>query len=193
MVALTEILDAIDRIYRRVLRTPGGNISDISLWEDPGKKHPVSNAELRVQHNLKVGLTGAFPSCTIRDEQPSPVGRHDLLIEQHSATSPGTVVVHAILELKILRSFTNSGSPISATKVHEWIDGGVRQANLYMTERSARAAALCCFDMRDSDSGESCFDHVADLARKLNVVLKRWYLYSSAEEFRKAATAHANS
>jgi hypothetical protein len=133
-----------------------------------------------------VGLVNAFPSCTVRHEQPTPLGRVDLEIEEINPLDPGITVRHAVLELKVLRSFSNTGTPVATGRIQEWVDSGVRQAAAYRADKGARAAALCCFDMRREDSGDSCFDDVRYLANQLTVALRRWYLFASSSLCREA-------
>lgn len=96
---------------------------------------------------------------------------------------------HAVLELKVLRSFFFGGKPVTDTETKGWIAEGVVQAAEYRDDRSALAAALCCFDMRKGDSLETCFTHVTDEAKKRNVTLRRWHIHNSAKAFRKAKAA----
>ncbi|GAI36275.1 unnamed protein product, partial [marine sediment metagenome] len=60
------------------------------------------------------------------------------------------------------------------------------QAYEHGTQKGVKLATLCCFDMRKTDEKESCFDHVREIASSKQVVLKRWYIYSSSESYRKA-------
>jgi hypothetical protein len=43
--------------------------------------------------------------------------------------------------------------------------------------------------MRLEDTGEKSFEHVADLAQRLEVELKRWFIYATSEHYREALTA----
>jgi hypothetical protein len=45
---------------------------------------------------------------------------------------------------------------------------------------------LCCFDMRITDQDGSCFNHVIELSSRLNISLKRWFLYGTSERYREA-------
>jgi len=74
----------------------------------------------------------------------------------------------------------------------DWVESGVKQAFAYGKDRSARATALCCFDMRKEQTGEACFDHVRDTATELAVQLRVWFLFASAEEFRDVLARQAS-
>jgi hypothetical protein len=183
-ISLSQIFEAIDNIYRNCLITPDAQPVAGRLWENSNKWYPIRDAEGRIQLALKAGLVTAFPYCAVRHEQASVPGRVDLEIEESDPIDRGVTVRHAVLELKVLRSFGSTGDSVSLTETIEWIASGVRQAAAYRDDKEARAAALCCFDMRKEDSGESCFEQVRDLAKEYEVRLKRWFLFASADLYR---------
>jgi hypothetical protein len=180
-----QIFHVIDRVYEQCLRTPDCQSHVGKLWEDSDKCWPVHDAEAVVQMNLRIGLVGHFLICTVRDEQKTVVGRTDLEIEQNDPLNPGNVIRHALLELKILRSFRHTGTPVPPRETLDWVALGMEQARQYGIDKDSRLATLCCFDMRSTDEKETCFDHVRDKARKAKVILRRWYLYGSSERYRK--------
>ncbi len=156
------------------------------LWQDHEKWWPAKQAEALVQLHLKAGLAGAFLTCTVRHEQTMAEGRLDLQIEERDPLDPGKVTHHAVLELKVLRSFGETGKAYTEQDMLDWIESGVKQAAAYRDNKGARHAVLCCFDMRVEDTKEVCFAHVLDLARRLSVELKRWFLYGSSDLYRDA-------
>jgi len=181
-----RIFSVIERVYQQCLKTPDAQSRAGKLWVRPDRCWPSSNAEAVVQLNLKAGLAGQFLTCIIREEQTTPEGRTDLEIEEKDPLNRGVIIRHAMIELKILRSFHEGGSEFPPSETLDWIKSGVLQAYEYGTQKSAKLATLCCFDMRQTDEKESCFDHVLELARNKRVVLKRWYIYSSSGSYRKA-------
>jgi hypothetical protein len=186
-VRMDEILAIVDAIHDRFLRTATGQSRSVKLWENPDKHIPKREAEDLVQHHLRVGLTGALPHCIVREEQPSPVGRLDLKIEDRSPRTDGGIVPHAILELKVIRSFSSGGTSIAPGWNAAWIACGVRQADSYRREWSALAAALCCFDMRVKPVGDAMFtDAVRKEASSLEVQLRAWDMYPSPAAGREA-------
>lgn len=189
-ITLEKIFEAIDGIHMNNLVTPEANSKAGQLWKNRAKFWPVQQAEDVVQLYLKAGLAATFPTCTIRVEQTQNTGRLDLEIEESNFRNPSTVVRHALLELKVLRSFRSSGGTVSSGETHDWVRKGMEQAAAYREERGTTKAALCCFDMRSADTGEECFNHIATDADKLAVTLKRWYLYSTSAAYR---TARASS
>jgi len=182
-VNLETILRVIDKVHEERLVTPDAQDSHNKLWEKATKWWPIEDAELGVQSHLHSGLSAALIGCTIRPEQPSPVGRHDLLIEE-SCPTPGLVMIHAILELKVIRSFGSTGRTCSDAENLKWMKSGVKQALTYQKKRSAKECALCCFDMRKDPTDDSDFNQVESLAAKHTVVFRRWILWNSSAAYR---------
>jgi hypothetical protein len=187
-VSLQRIYEAIEKVYQNCLVTPEAQARAGKLWVDGDKWWPSPQAEDVVQLYLRAGLTTAFPTCTVRHEQTAVPGRLDLEIEESDALDRSKVTRHAVLELKVLRSFRSSGTVVSAKDTLEWVESGVRQAASYRGERGALAAALCCFDMRQQHSGEKCFEHIRDLATGLTVDLKHWFIFGTSEQYREFMT-----
>jgi len=183
-VTLSEILDAVNLMYERSLKTPDAQHPQAKLWVNMSKHWPHQHAEARISLSLREGLTGAFPACTVREEQSQPSGRLDLELEEPLLEDPSQVIRHAILELKVLRSFGSTGLQYSESDNKSWIVDGVKQAASYRNDRSARASALCCFDMRSSYSGNKCFASVRKLALSNQVTLRVWHIFASSKALR---------
>jgi hypothetical protein len=188
-ISLDDIFTAIERIYEQSLKTPEGLTDASLLWHDPEKWISKKRAEAFVQQSLKDGLIGAFPTCDIRHEQTTPEGRTDIEIEERDPLDSSKVTRHAILEIKVLRSFWETGRRVSKTYTSNWVRSGIKQAAIYRDSKGARVSALCCFDMRSEDTGDECFTPVVKFGAKLSVTLKRWYLYSKSEYLREARTS----
>ena len=190
VISLEEIFAVIDMIHERVLVTPNSHAPGPALWEKPRRHWPSSRAEQLIQMYLRTGLTTAFPSCTVRAEQSQSTGRLDLEIEEPDWSDPSTVTRHAILELKVLRSYTNTGGTVSARQTGDAVTEGLTQASAYRTERRTRRSALCCFDMRVAVTGERCFTRtIRTRAGKLKVALRVWHVFASSKEYRTAIAA----
>jgi hypothetical protein len=159
------------------------------LWADPDRWWPSSQAEKTVQWQLFAGLVTALPTCIVRHEQPMPEGRDDLEIERSDPMDPSQVTRLALIELKVLRSFRESGSAVPAEAMLQHVEDGVKQASAYSESKGFRRSTLCCFDMRREDAGDGCFDDVRRLASDLSVDLKRWFLYASSLQYRTALAA----
>ena len=189
IITMDDVLAVVDRVHITQLITPGAQSKAGKLWKSASKFWAAEDAEDTVQLYLRAGLAAAFPSCIIRGEQSQVSGRLDLEVEEPSDTDRSVVVRHAILELKVLRSFGSGGAPVSDKSVKTWISEGVDQAEEYRLERGSRASALCCFDMRSTVTGERCFAHVLQAAINANVTLRVWHLFSSAKAYRAFQTA----
>ena len=185
-VSLINVMNAIDGTYRDDLVTPEAQPAAMKLWRNHDKWFPFSNAEDRVQGYLKVGLNRAFPTCEIRHEQTMAEGRSDIEIEERDPLNRSLVTRHALLELKILRSFGETGNVYTPAETLAWIESGVKQACSYRDSKGSKWSALCCFDMRKDNGGDACFDQVKPLAEALKVTLKRWFLYAKSEYLRDA-------
>src|SRR5690606_28548391 len=97
----------------------------------------------------------------------------------------GTIIHYALLELKVLRSFSHSGTAYPASTADEAVSKGLNQAHSYGVSNNSLLRMLCCFDMRTNDVGETAtFAHVQADAVTLCVSLKRWYMYRSSEHMR---------
>lgn len=185
-VTETEILSVIDAVYRTELCTPD-NSGPTKLWHDSGKGYPIHEAERTVQQFLRVGLAARFHWCKIGAEQAGKLGRTDLEVIDNYTGEVGSVTHHALLELKVLRSFSHSGSAYAAATTEEAISKGVSQAHSYGNDNNTLLRMLCCFDMRSDDVGDTTtFAQVQTDATTLCVSLKRWYLYRSSEHMREA-------
>lgn len=190
-VSLDRVLEAVEHVYQTQLITPDAQPKAGKLWQDADKWRPTKDAEDRVLLYLNVGLATAFPTCTVRHEQTGVPGRLDLEIEERDPLDRSKLTRHAVLELKVLRSFWSSGAPVTDTETRDWVESGVKQAAAYRTDRSAAAAALCCFDMRKECSGDQCFAHVSDLAKTLNVRLRVWFLFATSRLYRDSIAPDA--
>lgn len=188
-VTEAEVLAAIDGVYRTELCTPD-NSGPVRLWHSATKGHPIEEAERTVQQFVRSGLAARFNWCTIHSEQAGKVGRTDLEIVDDRTGSLGDVIHHALLELKVLRTFSQSGTRYPPANTEEAIAKGVHQAHEYGSSKNSLLKMLCCFDMRIQDEGDvSTFASVKGNAEALRVLLRRWYLYRSSDDYRRARTA----
>ena len=183
-ISLERIFEGIDLLYEQKLCTPDAQGKTGKLWAKAAQNWVAIDAEDQVQHVLQCGLIGFFPTCTVRVEQHQTTGRLDVEIEEPSVGDKSQIIRHAILELKVLRSRNSNGNPVTASETLDWVRKGVEQASAYRDERGSRQAALCCFDMR-TGSASDCFEHVKELAERLLVELRSWYLFSSSEAYRR--------
>ena len=185
-VDLDSVLGVIDQVHKKILEAPGAPESLGRLWSNPDRYQPIERAELTVQAHLKTALSVPFPDCSVRTEQGDIPGRLDIEIVGPDMLRDEKIISYVVLELKILRSY-RSGERVTAVPPNEiltWVSEGVNQAYNYRIARKSLESALCCFDMRKSFSGRTCFDHVIDRASQLNVRLEVWHLFANLSAYR---------
>ncbi|QCX26113.1 hypothetical protein [Nocardioides jishulii] len=191
-VDLSKVFELVDIVHRSTLVTPSGHQGGAKLWKNREKHYPVRHVEVEIQAYLRTGLSVGLPLCRINPEQNLVAGRLDLEIEELDPTTR-QVSRPAILELKVIRSFGSTGASTSNSQTEKWLSEGVDQAHAYREERSARAGALCCFDMRVNPTDEACFKKVESKASGLKVAVKSWPLYPDVKLFRAAGATTALS
>lgn len=184
-VSLEDVLEALDRLYENQLVTPIAQSTGVRLWSDPDRFRPVSNAELIAQSYVATALWARFFHCRVAVEGNQTSGRFDVaILGRDLSATDFAQKCYVVLELKVLRSYGVRGGVKTDKNNRDWISSGVDQAHSYAQDMHADAKALCCFDMRESDTGEVCFAHVAARAAGLGVSLKRWYLYGRLADYR---------
>jgi hypothetical protein len=193
-VSLNEIFVTLDRLHEKQLVTPNAQSVGNKMWKDSEKFFPISNAELVAQSYVETALWARFSHCRVVVEVSQVSGRLDVALVGHdiSAGAP-SAPCYAVLELKVLRSFSEGGNPVADLFNKNWVKKGMQQAFSYAEEMRADAKALCCFDMRKTDTGDQCFAHVATEASTLNVVLKKWHLFGRLVDYRAAIVNDALS
>ena len=111
----------------------------------------------------------------------------DIEIYENDPNDRSKITQHGVLELKVLRSFSETGTKITKKNTKKWIESGVHQAAAYRYGKGAKWGALLCFDMRRTNiSDADTFRHVVTLAKTVNVYLRRWFLYGTAAQLRSA-------
>ena len=188
---LQRILEVLNHTCERQLATPDAQSETGKLWADTDHHWVAAKAELIVQMYLVSALNGAFPTCIIRAEQSQVSGRLDIVVEEPDYA--GNYVSHAVLELKVLRSFGSTGRRYTDNDMRAWIAKGVEQAYNYRIERGTLQSALCCFDMRTAHSGIPGFNEIAEEAGTLHVIIRWWRLFASSEAYRSHFAANAQS
>lgn len=135
-----------------------------------------------------MGKTQRFaPYLEVRSEQPSTIGRTDVELIQTWRLSPGHEIRHALIELKVLRSYGSTGRPVSDKVIRRHISQGVRQAAQYGNANNSKIRMLCCYDMRQEDVSDTMFFSEFYMpCETRQVCLKRYFLYNSSEALRQA-------
>ena len=148
---LEELLDALHQFHVRQLLTPV-NCPD-GVWE-PGQAHryiPAPQPEKSIQSTLSVALNFWFRG-TLRAEyeDTTNIGRIDIRLLK--AETHGPLFYWAIVELKVIRSFTSGTNQnvVHASVNENAIVEGIRQVSSYRTNRNAEEGVLEIYDLRNS-------------------------------------------
>lgn len=186
-----DLKAGLDDFYTKRLRTPSLIVQGHSarIWGSPAKGWPAERPEERIQGVLMSFLFARYSRFEIRAEVVTEDGRLDLKIfaKLHDAKGDKIVKNIWVLELKALTDRTSNGGSVSASLVDEALQKGLIQAISYKEADHINQAALCCFDMRAQDEGDSkVFSKIAQEANDNEVHLWRWFLYRSAEASRDA-------
>lgn len=179
-ITTSSVYNAIDGVHKTCLLTSSSQ-SGIHIWKD---NYPSRRAEKLIQSLVRSGLAAAFLDFRINEEQNTAAGRYDLTIEDHEADHK----IYALLELKVLRSHGETGTKYPPDSIPKIIKEGIEQAYSYKFHCRAAWSSLCCFDMREHDHKETCFDPVRTFAESNSIELWRWYLYHTSKDLRRALT-----
>lgn len=175
----------------KLIRTPDQSESH-PLWIKPEKWWPIKLAEKAIEHEVTRALAGKFWYLDVRSEQPSSVGRTDVELIETQALPAGINIRHALIELKVFRSFGSTGRSVKDAINNRQLREGIRQADQYGQANNSKIKMLCCYDMRTADSGDAaCFGPYAAAANARDVRLKRYFLYNSSDALRLALDAQA--
>lgn len=125
------------------------------IWAESGKWLPVDTAELVIHSYLLVALRMVFRGFTTLSEVNLPLGRADLLLQSRDPT----VATRAVVELKVLRTFSCTGSTqYGKVKWQEVLEEGRVQALSYASRAGAGIKVLCAYDMRKDKSSDVLVD-----------------------------------
>lgn len=179
--SLDDLIEIVDRVHRTRLMTAHNQNRDTKLWEDPDKHWAHDRAEKRVQDALMAGIGGAFGRpYFVEQERTGDAGRFDIGFREREAG--GTSTLHAILELKVARSFGSGGTPYGPARVEAHVVDGIDQAWAYSDEHGGRAACLV-FDLRKADK-QAPPEKALVRACALKVFLRFWRCFPTAEDYR---------
>jgi hypothetical protein len=189
-ISEAQMKAALDRFHAASLRTPLLVVEAHAprVWKDSSKGIPEHRPEEKIQGRAIESLRGAFPRHDLRGEPITEDGRADIVISRKTVTKGNlqAVINEWILELKALTDMTSKGTK-STTKIPDAVRSGLEQAMAYRLRLSALNAAVCCYDMRKADEGDTaCFAHIVSDAADGKVPLWRWFMYRSAAESRAA-------
>ncbi len=150
---------------------------------------PSHDLERRISLTLCLILNKDFQNDLASAEHNTDGGRLDIKVAREAmAAGHG----HCAIELKVLRSREPSGAgrrdynTVSANEMTAHALEGVNQAHDYRVRLSAGSAYLCCFDARLKDEDQP---KVVELASRMDVKLRRYFMYDSPDSYRRARGA----
>lgn len=183
--------DVLDEAHQRALITPTACGAASRLWQDSVKAFPAKESEKVIQEILENVLALALGAVRVKRELTGVAGRFDLGLSEQDPVDPAVWTNHALLELKIVKTFTNSGGKVPAAANRQAISKGLDQASSYRKEHGFRLSALCCFDMQKKHTLQQSFKHEKDRAKRLQVELWSWPLFPTTAAYRASVGASA--
>ena len=149
---LPELHKALRHFHMQHVLTPSS--CPKGLWETGHAHHyiPGPRPEATIQSHLTIVLNSWFHGILRAEREDSTnIGRIDVRLLQPGPT--GSLNYWAIMELKVIRSFTNANSVAATTPVapqanEDAIANGIRQAHAYRANRSADESLVEVFDLR---------------------------------------------
>lgn len=186
LATVDELMRALKHYHRSEVLTPT-NCPD-GVWASANQYIPGEYPEKSIQSSLKFALNYWFRGVIRAEgEDRTNIGRIDVRLLTKGAN--GGLSYWIILELKVIKSFTNKTSPVGAATNVSAIMKGIEQAGSYRANRRAEEGMLEIYDLRrdKSDSLTARAEVSAVLARyspppKVHV----WPVFGSADDARGA-------
>lgn len=186
-VNIGDIAERVDRIHDHALKTPRHQRPDFNLWADTSAWDVQEDAERRVQDTLLFFLSNAYHSpYFMLKEISGHAGRYDISLHQ-SLPARGQTVTHAIIELKVIRSFGSNHNRYTEAKWREALVSGLTQAAGYVKEHNPRQCACFYFDLRHHDDVDR-IEMAENHSRMLDIPLRGWRCLPSAEAYQVEAS-----
>jgi hypothetical protein len=187
-LTLAHIKTILDKAHAQFLKTTTASETARKLWQNQEKCFPIKEAEKGIQEVLFIAMSSylGFGPVYVEQEGGSVMGRYDFRLKEQDPIDSTKWTYHAILELKVVKSFTNTGRKIQDSINHQAVTDGVNQANDYRDDHRCRMAALCCYDMRTLPDPAQAVAHEQTRAASLNVELWAWPLYATPKKARNA-------
>ena len=194
----TELREALEHFHKASLRSPRYCVRGV--WQRKLSEYyvPGERPEKAIQEGLTVALNSWFHGVVKAEtEDSTEVGRIDVRLL--AATASGPLEYWAIVELKVVKSFTNAGSKDEATGVDRSeniraITEGLRQAWAYQVNRQTVLGLLEVYDLRKEKHDDLFADQkvdecLANLSPVPDYACRP--LYGSAAHLRKAEATSA--
>lgn len=153
LTTVEELLDALKYFHMNRLLTPSGGAHGV--WEPKRAQNyiPGPQPEKSIQSDLTLALNHWFHGIVRAETEDSTnIGRIDVRLLKKS-NEQGSLSYWAIIELKIIKSFTNASIGTTATKVADTtninaIIKGIEQTWAFRENRDAEEGLLEIYDLR---------------------------------------------
>ncbi|MEJ5207697.1 PD-(D/E)XK nuclease domain-containing protein [Denitratimonas sp. CY0512] len=190
-ITLDHLHDLLKKLHEKFLETPTASESQRDLWEDRAKWHPVNESEKAIQKILYIALNTHLmhSSLHIKQEDTTVMGRCDFILKEQDPVDSSKWTHHAIIELKVLKDFTHTGSPFPASGNKKAVTEGLDQARDYRSDHACRLAALSCYDMRKAPNPVEAIAHEVGRAKREQIGLWVWPIYNQAKAARTSRRA----
>lgn len=185
-ITLDYVRNVLDTLHQELLETPSASESQRELWEKQGKWFPINESEKGIQKILYIALKShlLFSSLKVKQEDSSRLGRCDIILLEQDPVDASQWTHHAILELKVIKSFSHTGSGVPDSVNRTAVSDGLDQARDYRDAHACRLAALCCYDMRKKPDPIQAIAHEIARAQTESVGLWAWAVYNKAKAAR---------
>ena len=181
-----ELLEALDLYHRSEVVTPT-DCPD-GVWNCARRYIPGPEPEKSIQKALRLSLNSWFRGVVrAGTEDTTKIGRIDVRLLKKEAS--GGLAYWIILELKVIKSYTSTGTSVGDSANVEAIVKGVKQAGAYRANRDAVEGMLEVYDLRQDKAKDLTTRQEVTVAAakysprpRINV----WPMYGSAEDARNA-------
>ena len=152
-----DLIEALEFFHTRQL-TPSNCASGIWETDRAAEYVPGQAPEKAVQESLCLVLSSWFRGVVrVESEDSISIGRIDVRLLKSSSKKEKALAYWAIIELKVIRSFTNASvgddpKPVNTSRNISGIVEGLKQAWAYRSNRNAEEGLLEIFDLRKDKS-----------------------------------------
>ena len=187
VATIQELMDALSYFHRSRVVTPTRCPEGVWKPERASRYIPGPQPEKSIQLDLQVVLSSWFRGVVRAEtEDVTNIGRIDVRLLTTGAN--GRLVYWVIIELKVIKSFSNTESRVTDAANVEAIVKGIRQAGAYRTNRNAEGM-LEVYDLRDDKSEDlTARQNVSEALATYSVPprVDVWPVYGSAADARAA-------
>ena len=183
-----ELKDALRHYHRSRVLTPTNCPKGVWKADLANRYIPDPRPEKSIQADLQVVLNSWFRGVVRAEgEDNTNIGRIDVRLLKKAAN--GGLAYWIIMELKVIKSFTNSESKVDESTNVEAIVKGVKQAGSYRANRDVDDGMLEIYDLRrDKSMNLMVREDVSDALGMYSppLLVDVWPMFGSAGDARNA-------